>query len=487
MPILDGLLDGNKTAKAAQLIQDERTPPHDKNLNALKEETQQLQEKLATLRRRRRRVQELREECQEKQSAVYQRLNRQLKTRQEGVDAYTGTLTQRYAKGLFLEYGQRWSVLNDCFHIWHSHGGGAAFATINGCRLGSQASALPANLLASRPPEPSFILQQQQQQQSSAVATNVGRHQQKQRYVNGTDSSAQPLQSSTQPQQQRRYLGLFPGRGGNEPSNGADSFNNNATAISSPKRLPPNPTGPTRVPWHEVNAALGHACLVLKILQEESTLQLTHELHPMGATSKIGIRFYNPKTVTTRSSAVQSVIPVVYNLYFEESSGFSSLFRNDMKNFNLALQAFCQCVAEAAAQHTDKTIAIPHVIRHVVPGKQSNSASVRNGHLGNGNSLHSNGGGDGRPLNNNGSYNSSYPLQNNNLKNPNTNFLLNGGEWTVGGVSICYPSTTRIPGVGGDYDEMYGDPEKVEWTRACKYLLTDLKWLVASATKHVGR
>ena len=43
------------------------------------------------------------------------------------------------------------------------------------------------------------------------------------------------------------------------------------------------------------------------------------------------------------------------------------------------------------------------------------------------------------------------------------------GEMTVGGLPIAY-------GPGGE-----------QWTRAMKYLLTDLKWLVAYTTKHVDR
>jgi beclin 1 len=43
------------------------------------------------------------------------------------------------------------------------------------------------------------------------------------------------------------------------------------------------------------------------------------------------------------------------------------------------------------------------------------------------------------------------------------------GEMTIGGLPIAY------------------GPDGEQWTRAMKYLLTDIKWLVAFTTKHVDR
>mmetsp|Transcript_47125 Transcript_47125/g.115047 ORF Transcript_47125/g.115047 Transcript_47125/m.115047 type:complete len:94 (+) Transcript_47125:1277-1558(+) len=89
----------------------------------------------------------------------------------------------------------------------------------------------------------------------------------------------------------------------------------------------------------------------------------------------------------------------------------------------------------------------------------------------------------------------SYPFQNASTS-PNSYCFLNGGEWTVGGLSICYPQTTadsssnksnnnKSGTAGGHGINPNDNGEKVEWTRACKYLLTDLKWIVASTAKHV--
>lgn len=198
-------------------------------------------------------------------------------------------------------------------------------------------------------------------------------------------------------------------------------------------------------------------------------MTFTHELYPMGTTSKIGIRFEDDDATT-----------VLYNLFYEDSAsssfasasaGFgvgrlSSFFQNkNMHNFNLALQAFVHCVAEAAQyQHQqDKTLSLPHPIRHEMTHNSTPGAIVV---------------GDG------------------------TN-ALNGGDWTIGGLSMCYPSAAAVAAAAtgrqaSGNNTKHAEQEHaregngedgvfVDWTRACKYLLTDLKWLVAYTAKHVQR
>ena len=46
----------------------------------------------------------------------------------------------------------------------------------------------------------------------------------------------------------------------------------------------------------------------------------------------------------------------------------------------------------------------------------------------------------------------------------------NGGELGIGGLSVSY-----------------GIADPIEWTRAMKFVLTDVKWLVAYSAKHVDR
>jgi Apg6 BARA domain len=475
-------------------------------LKSLEDENEQLKQKLISIRTRRRRINDLRQRCQKQQELFEaKKLNVQQQQRQDTAIAYVGTRIQLDHKTKFIDYASRWSTLNDCFFIWHN--GPYGFATINGCRLGSDPLPMPPALSQSSHRANQIQQQQQQQQQQQ--------HLRKQRQTNGghTEDSNGTGNSPSSPSSSLSVSTT------NMMSNGVSGIASKPSLQQ--QRQSPNPNSQPsqsqqqqqRVPWNEVNAALGHACLLLKILQETSNpsghkngsnnnnnnvssknVLFTHEIHPMGSTSKIGIRFYNPKTVTTRK-AVQSISPVMYNLYYEESTGFTSLFRNDIKNFNLALQAFCQCVAEMASYQTDKTIAIPHEIRYVVSGSSSSSTlavgsgsdgrtGYLNGHHKHHHSLVMNG---NSSTNKNGG-GTSYPFQNASTS-PNTYCQLNGGEWTVGGLSICYPqtNTTDTSNSNNRGNKVAGDIDKIEWTRACKYLLIDLKWIVASAAKHVDR
>lgn len=443
--------------------------------SAMDDERIDLEKRLETIRRRRKYVRTLQQDCEQQQALVLDRLNRTRLDLQESVDEHTSIVTRREAHGMFLEYAQRWNVTNDCFHIWTD----GTFATINGCRLGLDAPPLPPTLMVENHgryggrdgggssssngrTNRDNITKANGSTSPTATTTTTAS-------INGTqhpqgrqpqaETSSAPSHPQQQQQPQRRYLGLFP----------ASSHTSNQPSISSSSSPKPPPSN-ARVPWLEVNAALGHACLLLKVLQESAMdrgggMDFTHELHPMGATSKIGIRFG-----ATPKAALQST-PVIYNLYFEENAGFS-FFKNHVKNFNLALQAFVQCIAEAAAQQHDKTIAIPHPIYH-----SKTTASSPHVHVSN---------------------------------------FLNGGEWTIAGLSICYPSQlssggggssssnnnttsgiggTGLLGVGGPSSGPGGgfdgtnnpDASTLDWTRACKYLLTDLKWLVAYAAKHGDR
>ena len=46
----------------------------------------------------------------------------------------------------------------------------------------------------------------------------------------------------------------------------------------------------------------------------------------------------------------------------------------------------------------------------------------------------------------------------------------NAGELGIGGLSVSY-----------------GIADPIEWTRAMKFVLTDVKWLVAYSAKHIDR
>ena len=291
--------------------------------------------------------------------------------RQETLDQYKSILEQRSCVSRYLGYAQKWNVTNDCFHIWH-HG---PFGTINGLRLGAEAPPLPVvddgmakvGSLSSSPSSPN----------GAAAAAAI---------------------KSTEPP--RRYL-LF-------SSPAATTVNTSATETHTGTS---KPEVPLKIPWIEINSALGQVALLLHVLEQKphSGISYGHEIQPMGSTSKIGMR---------RGEAT-SAVTTYYNLCSDDSF---SLFGK--RNFNIALQTLLECISTAAhaIQERDRTIAIPHAIQP--PHAQQQHHQFR--------------------ANNNAS-----------------------AEWTIGGLSIHY-------GLDG-----------VEWTRAMKYLLTNVKWLVAYSSKHV--
>ncbi|KAG7350529.1 autophagy protein Apg6 [Nitzschia inconspicua] len=458
------------------------------------EENDDLKARLESLRRRRRKLYHHQQQCLCHQQLLTERINRRRQNRQNAVEEYVGILTHRESLNHFLETAQRWNTVNDCFHIWVS----GPFATINGCRLGSTAPPVPHDLtidrsLLSTTTTTTTTTSQLQQQQpnddpamvkdpseiTSSSRVHTSQNNANTQIIGTTQQSA----SSSLPQQkiQTRYFGLFTSSSNSSDRNDQTTIQQGGTTVASAATVsnPPYMLETPRVPWLEVNAALGHACLLLKLIQELSTIRgneplvFSHELHPMAATSKIGIRFAANLGMinggsgngngTKQTTKLKSISPVVYNLYFEEPSGFN-IFKNNLKNFNFALQAFLQCLAEAAAQQTDKTIALPHTIEHVTSKKhfQANSATVHN--------------------------------------------FLNGGEWTIGGLSICYPSAAAsatvqdpIGGGGGTQVNRFNyhhhhhsynsgmDSPTIQWTKACKLLLTNLKWLVAYSARHYDR
>jgi len=409
-----------------------------------------IQKRLDSIRRRRRRIQWLTKiECINQQDLLLKRLNERWRVRNQLAELYLSAWKGRDSVRMFLDCSKRWNVLNDCFSIWVD--GKSAFATINGCRLGARATPPPTDLLIG-------ALGQSETRSRGKWVTSANNN----GTTNGNSINSLPRRSL--------LVGLF---GSSDNTNSANNLPEKGMRVAKT-------VDPILVPLMEINAALGHACLLLKTIQESfserdgNCMKFTHELHPMGATSKIGIRFDSPATtagVLVAATGLGSMLsnddgaatiltspPVIYNLFFEESSGFS-FFKNNTRNFNWALQAFLQCVAEAAAQQPDKTIAIPHPIHH----KKSTSASNSNGRNGN---------------------------------NDNSANCFNGGEWTIGGLSICYPSqqhtAATVEGRRGLTLTRNATGQEInlatlEWTRACRYLLTNLKWLVAYAAKHVDR
>ena len=178
-----------------------------------------------------------------------------------------------------------------------------------------------------------------------------------------------------------------------------------------------------RVPWTEINSALGQIVLLLHHLEQQPHSGIKfprHTLVPQGSTSKIGLR--QPNAITGWRSATGEIpIVAMYHLYSDDSF---ALFGK--RNFNLALRALVECCAICAnAMHArDRTMVMPFpmVVEHDNP---------------------------------------SAPC-------------------TIGGLSVQYNTTA---GAGSD-DPHHG---LVAWTRVMKYLLTNVKWCVGFAAKHVDQ
>ena len=292
----------------------------------LEEEILLARSKVEAIRKKQRQIRELQRRQESVQCTVGERINEADRLQQHALLEFQSAAMRRKNAHAMLELSQQWNVTNDCFHIWHQ----GPFGTINGHRLGAEAPTL--DLSANMPPPA--------------------------------------------PEAPRRYL--F--------SSVADTAKT-GTGSSGTGATPTQSAASIRVPWAEINSALGQVALLLSTLEKKphSGVKFRHEIVPLGSTSRIGIR--RGDTVTT-----------LYNLYSDDSFQFFG-----KRNFNLALQYLLECVADAAEsiQQRDRTVAMPHAIE----------------------------------------------------KSPR-------GELTIGGLPVAY-------GVDG-----------VEWTRAMKYMLTNIKQLL---------
>mmetsp|Transcript_22098 Transcript_22098/g.34001 ORF Transcript_22098/g.34001 Transcript_22098/m.34001 type:complete len:337 (-) Transcript_22098:2139-3149(-) len=314
----------------------------------LQDKCDALRRKLQNIQKRRRAVKSLIHAAQDVNAVqLKEHRNEALCINEEAFSSYKSAVTRRKLVSSRLRVARTWNATNDCFHIWYA----GPFGTINGLRLGSEiriVAGTEIDEMTGKYPETTDTTGKTETQRYGLMFSSVS-------------NTAEPTVANI-----------------NNNPNGRSITDNNI-----------------KIPWVEINSALGIIALLLKTLEQKphSCIQLKHEIIPMGSCSKIGLRRGDPSSV--------------YNLHSDDSFQFFG-----KRNFNIALNTLLACLADAFAgvRKRDRTIALPHAIE--IPSR---------------------------------------------------------GEATIGGLSIAF---------GNDGER---------WTRAMKFLLTDLKWLVAFTTKHVDR
>lgn len=346
------------------------------------DELKALKSKLALLKRRRALIQTTRQEHQAVHQQLQERCHELHHEQEIAVADYRGWKLRHQQATTLLEESQRWNVLNDGFFVWHQ----GPFATINGVRLGSEALVSSSSLQAIK-------ANSMEDAAANRPTTALG--------VMGAAVSLPG-----------RYLGFSASHDPTPVTAPIDNNNNNdAPSPKNPTNIPEPLYTTIKVPWTEINSALGQVVLLLKILEQTPYSGIAfphHVLVPQGSTSKIGLR--QPNAITGNHTGE---IPIValYHLYSDDSF---QLFGK--RNFNLALRALTECLATAATciQTRDRTIVLPFAMQ----------------------------------------------VEHDNPSAP----------CTIGGLPVQYPQQDGIP-----------------WTRVMKYLLTNVKWCVAYAAKHVDR
>ena len=316
----------------------------------LEEEYRILRTKILTVRERRSEVRKFTNAVTKRKSEWLIRHNEVERDLSDAVSKYKSATMRRQAATECLEISRKLSPMSDCFYIWHR----GPFGTINGLRLGSES--------------PSFSPTALNDDASIGSSRVTG-------FLNAPTKSDFDLSAL-----------ILSG-----PTLSSDVVHAGGFDKSTHKNV--------KVPWSEVNAALGMAALLLSTLEKKPGSGfkfLTHDIVPMGHCSKIGV--LQPDG---RPSAL-------YNLFYTDDS-FQFFGK---RNFNTALDGLFHCLKDAtdAASRIDKTIVLPYNVD-----------------------------------------------------------ISSRGEITIGGV----PTSLGVDGK--------------KWTRAMKYFLTDLKWLIAFTTKNADR
>lgn len=261
----------------------------------LEQENKLLRMELLSLRKERHVIRELTNKAKNVELSLEHAINASLLEQEEALSDCQSALSSCRSKQAQLREMEQWTSLNDCFFISTQ----GAFATINGLRLGAE-----------------------------AVLENLD-----------MTSSSCSLCEGTSAKNTTAATATFPSYRGGPSSTG--SINETTRKAS------------VKVPWPEINSALGQFALLLVMLQENcSDISFRHEIICLGSNSKIGVK----RSATSTA---------YYNLFSDDSFQFFG-----RRNFNTALQSLLQCVADAAEtiQRRDPTIALPHLITRTAGG-----------------------------------------------------------------------------------------------------------------------
>ena len=355
--------------------------------------------------------------------------NLRLSSSQHSHQIALSTLEEVSAKKIWYEeeyqLSNKWHVLGDVFLIWHR----GPFGTINGFRLGKSAVTIVGLVKKS--------------------ARSGGGSQDNARQTGGGSSLFS--------------WGATPDNNGKTPASHAVQTSNNVAANNGNNKINNSnaTTSPEKViiPWNEINSALGQIVFLLYTLQNAPYSGISfqkHILQPCGSASKIGVlkkttdqqprnerrritaltAYYNNTTSTTNNASSTLGDVTWYNLHhYEENGSLLSMGYYARRNFNTALEGLLYCIAEAflVVEQRDMALAAPYIMKvdGLVVGKDI---------------IHGNN-------------------QSGMVRSPTKD-----GEVSVGGLPLTY-------------DPAAGE----QWTVVCKYLLTNLKWLVAYGAKHVDR
>lgn len=189
------------------------------------------------------------------------------------------------------------------------------------------------------------------------------------------------------------------------------------------------------VPWKEINAALGQLILLLATINKNLKINLAdYELQPMGSFSKIKKRVVNSVEYNNSSTNIPSdwvILPV----YYDENFNLGRIFHKETK-FDKSLESTLEIISQITQQLS--TIA-SSLSSHTSPASQ-----------------------DGSSIDNrNGTENCTSILE--------LPYIMNKDK--INGLSV----------------KLHGSGPNLEWTTAMKFLLTNVKWLLAFSSNLLSK